>query len=85
MTINLAALLQVIATSLVAGVVIVTLYSLGIVAVSKAPIRARTDGKTEPVRPDGNGRLGWLALAAVCFLACATAIVVGVVIMLGKG
>jgi hypothetical protein len=80
--INVGALLQVIVTALIAGVLIVTLYALGIVAVSKAPVRARTDGKTEPA--DGNRAL-WLGIAGLCFLACAASIVIGVVIMLSKG
>jgi hypothetical protein len=80
--IDFGALLQVIVTSLVAGVLIVTLYALGIVAVSKAPVRARTDGKTEPA--EGNRAL-WLLVAGLCFLACAVSIVVGVFIMLSKG
>ncbi|WP_279579859.1 hypothetical protein [Fodinicola feengrottensis] len=61
-----------------------TLYALGIVAVSKAPLRARTDGKTESTEP-ASGGIAWLALAALCFLAYAAAIVIGVVVMLSKG
>jgi hypothetical protein len=71
----------VVLTSLVAGVVIVTLFALGIVSMSKAPqIRARNDGKTEP-----DGKPIWYVPAVICFLACATAIVYGVTIMLSKG
>ncbi|WP_163512379.1 hypothetical protein [Fodinicola acaciae] len=70
----------VVLTSLVAGVVIVTLFALGIVSLSKAPpLRARNDGKAE------DGRPGWYVPAVACFLACAAAIVYGVVVMLSKG